>query len=98
MSDKGTRWSPSISCAAGSAGPIVHGPLLATLLLDLLLRERPRATVTRFEFRALKPVFDTAPFFVCGRPAQDRATVALWAKDAEGRLCMDASATIAGEA
>jgi 3-methylfumaryl-CoA hydratase len=89
---------PYVTQVEGYPGLIVHGPLLATLLLDLLLRERPRVTVMRFEFRAVKPVFDTTPFFVCGRPAQDGANVALWAKDAEGRLCMDASATIARDA
>ena len=79
----------------GYPGLIVHGPLLATLLLDLLLRQQPRASVTRFEFRAIQPLFDNAPFAICGRPEPDGRDVALWAKDADGRLCMEATASIA---
>ena len=86
---------PYVTAVEGYPGLVVHGPLLATLLLDLLLREQPHAEVTRFEFRALRPLFDTAPFAVCGRPESDGHEVALWAKDADGRLCMEATAAIA---
>ncbi len=78
----------------GYPGLVVHGPLIATLLLDLLRRERPNAVVTRFVFRALKPLFDIAPFTVCGRMT-DANTVALWARDVAGHLAMDATATLA---
>ena len=69
----------------------MHGPLIATLLLDLLRRERPDARVRRFEFRALRPVFDVHRFAVCGRPEAD-GRFALWARDHEGMLAMQASA------
>jgi len=85
---------PYVTSVEGYPGLIVHGPLLATLLLDLLLRERPKANVTHFEFRAMRPVFDTAPFFVCGEPAADGASARLWIADAEGLLCMDATVRI----
>ena len=78
----------------GYPGLVVHGPLIATLLLDLLRRERPAAQVTHFEFRALKPVFDTAPFEVCGRP-EGEGRVRLWAVTPEGDLAMEALATLA---
>ena len=78
----------------GYPGLVVHGPLIATLLLDLLRRERPNAVVTRFVFRAVKPLFDIAPFTVCGRMT-DANTAALWARDAAGHLAMDATATLA---
>ena len=78
----------------GYPGLVVHGPLLATLLLDLLRRERPDATVTRYEFRALRPVFDTHPFFVCGEPQPDARTIRLWARDRDGALAMDATAVV----
>jgi 3-methylfumaryl-CoA hydratase len=48
----------------GYPGLVVHGPLLATLMVDLVRRERPDAVVTAFRFRALRPVFDIAPFTV----------------------------------
>jgi 3-methylfumaryl-CoA hydratase len=86
---------PYVTGVEGYPGLIVHGPLLATLLLDLLLRNLPRANVLRFSFRALRPVFDTAPFFVCGGPADDGKTVLLWAKDGDDNLCMNATAQLA---
>ena len=78
----------------GYPGLIVHGPLLATLLLDLLRRQRPDATVQRYEFKAMRPVFDTHPFSVCGEPSADGTSVHLWVKDHEGALSMDATASL----
>jgi 3-methylfumaryl-CoA hydratase len=78
----------------GYAGLVVHGPLIATLLLDLLRRERPDARVARFEFRALRPLVDLHPFQACGEPQPDGKSFRLWAKDHEGWLAMEASATI----
>ncbi len=79
----------------GYPGLIVHGPLIATLLLDLLRREMPEAMVTTFTFRAVKPLFDIAPFSVNGRVEGDGKTVRLWARDAEGWLAMEATVTVA---
>jgi 3-methylfumaryl-CoA hydratase len=78
----------------GYPGLIVHGPLIATLLLDLLRHQLPEAQVTRYEFRAVRPVFDIDHFFVCGEPQPDGNTFRLWAKDHEGWLTMDASAVV----
>ena len=78
----------------GYPGLIVHGPLIATLLLDLLRHERPDARVKHVSFRAVKPLFDIAPFDVCGRMT-DEKTAALWSRDAAGHLTMEASATLA---
>ncbi len=77
----------------GYPGLVVHGPLIATLLLDLLHRERPAARVARFEFKAVRPLFDTNAFEVCGRAAGERS-FDLWARDHEGRLAMQASAEL----
>lgn len=77
----------------GYPGLIVHGPLIATLLLDLLRRSLPTAQVRRFAFKAMKPIFDIASFRVCGRMAGDK-TVKLWAVTPEGHLAMDASAEL----
>ena len=77
----------------GYPGLIVHGPLIATLLMDLL-RRNTDASVKSFTFRAMKPLFDIAPFAVCGGPTDDGG-VSLWARDAEGNLCMQAEATLA---
>ena len=68
----------------GYPGLVVHGPLLATLLLDLLRHQLPDAAVTRYEFRAVRPVFDLHPFFVCGEPQADGETFHLWVRDHDG--------------
>ena len=78
----------------GYPGLVVHGPLIATLLLELLRRELPQAQVTRFEFRAVKPIFDIAPFDLHGRRDGVRR-VRLWALTPEGELAMDANAELA---
>jgi 3-methylfumaryl-CoA hydratase len=78
----------------GYPGLIVHGPLIATLLLDLLRRSLPQAHVETFSFRAVKPLFDIAPFDVCGHMVGEK-TVQLWSRDAAGDLTMEATATLA---
>jgi 3-methylfumaryl-CoA hydratase len=78
--------------AEGYPGLVVHGPLIATLLLDLLQRERPQVQVAAFEFKAVRPVFDGHAFSVCGR--LDRGIARLWAQDHEGALAMEATARL----
>ena len=79
----------------GYPGLVVHGPLTAILLLDLLRRERPADAPARFEYRALAPLVDTAPFTVAGAPEADGRSVALWAAGRDGALAMTATATLA---
>ena len=79
--------------AEGYPGLVVHGPLIATLLLDLLRWQLPMHR-RRFAFRAVRPLFDLHPFTVCGAPLADGKTFHLWAKDHEGWLTMDATARI----
>jgi 3-methylfumaryl-CoA hydratase len=86
---------PYVTETEGYPGLVVHGPLLATLLMDLLMSNNPGANVTQFSFRAIRPVFDTAPFHVCGRLGEDGKSASLWIKDAEGWLAMEASAVLA---
>ncbi|HEY5761685.1 MAG TPA: MaoC family dehydratase N-terminal domain-containing protein [Rhodocyclaceae bacterium] len=74
----------------GYPGLVVHGPLIATLLLDLLREMMPASDVLRYEFRAVRPLFDTQPFFVCGKPQAGGESVRLWARDSDGWLAMEA--------
>ncbi|MBL8288973.1 MAG: MaoC family dehydratase N-terminal domain-containing protein [Rubrivivax sp.] len=76
----------------GYPGLVVHGPLIATLLMDLLRRNLPDAGVAAFRFRAVRPTFDLHPFKVSGARQGDE--VKLWAEDHEGWLTMDAVATL----
>jgi 3-methylfumaryl-CoA hydratase len=78
----------------GYPGLVVHGPLIATLLLDLLRRNMPTARVTRFSFRAVSPLFDTAPFSVCGRLEANGKTASLWAKNSASGLASTATAQL----
>ncbi len=78
----------------GYPGLVVHGPMVATLLLDLLRHQLPDAELLTYEFRAVRPVFDIHHFFVYGQPQPDGKTIRLWAKDHEGWLTMDATAVI----
>lgn len=76
----------------GYPGLVVHGPLIATLLLDGLLRAHPKKIIRSFEFKAVSPLFDTSPFTVNGKLEGGEAR--LWARGSEGQLAMQASAEI----
>ncbi len=78
----------------GYPGLVVHGPLIATLLMDLMRRNLPAAVVTRFDFRAVSPIFDTGSFSVAGKPEGDGKKIRLWAKDQSGALAMTATASV----
>jgi 3-methylfumaryl-CoA hydratase len=86
---------PYVTQVEGYPGLIVHGPLIATLLVDLVRRERPDATLESFAFTAVRPTFSGQPFTVCGKPAAEGKLVELWAKDHEGYLTMRATAALA---
>lgn len=71
---------------------VVHGPLTATLLLELVRDCAPDATVASYAFRAVSPLFASTPYTVNG--ARDGDTVRLWAANADGGLAMEATATL----
>jgi 3-methylfumaryl-CoA hydratase len=78
----------------GYPGLVVHGPLIATLLLDLVRRNTEGATVERFRFKGLRPTFDVSPFTVEGEPGERPDHVRLWSTDNAGRIGMEAEAWI----
>ncbi len=75
---------------------VVHGPFVATLLLDLVRRKAPESVVKTFTFKAVRPTFLGNSFTVCGQPSSDGKTIELWAKDNEGWLTMRAQAEVGG--
>ena len=85
---------PYVTGVEGYPGLVVHGPLIATLLMDLLRREMPDADVAEFHFKAVRPTFDGATMRVNGQLQNDGKTVKLWAQDHAGWLTMDATATL----
>ncbi|MBL28030.1 MAG: acyl-CoA dehydrogenase [Rhodospirillaceae bacterium] len=84
---------PYVTQVEGYPDLIVHGPLTATLLLDLARRSVPDRSIARFAFRAKRPVFANRPLTVAGRPEGDGAR--LWALDHEGWLTMEAEVAFA---
>jgi 3-methylfumaryl-CoA hydratase len=71
-------------------GLVVHGPLIATLLLDLMQTQVAADRIVRFQFRAMRPTFDTSDFTVCGAPAGDDGHLVLWSTDNQGARAVDA--------
>lgn len=74
---------------------VVHGPLLATLLMHLAIAGGSGRTLSRFRFRGVSPAF-------CNRPVQlnaveNAAGLTLQALGEDGRLVMKAEAEFAGE-
>ena len=78
----------------GYPGLVVHGPLVITLLLDLLRRRMPAADLAALRYQAVRPCFDGRLLRLNGRPSADGRSVALWAQDADGWLTMEAQATL----
>ncbi len=74
----------------GYPGLVVHGPLIATLLLDGLRRARPEAKVSRFSFRAIAPTFHIDAFAVNGAVAA-QGSARIWAEK-RGAMTMDGTA------
>jgi 3-methylfumaryl-CoA hydratase len=61
---------------------VVHGPLQATLLIDLAARKFS-APISSFEFRGQQPAFDGLPLHLCGTPGDGGGE--LWTQQGEGR-------------
>ena len=66
----------------GYGGLVVHGPLLAQLLM--LMAERLAGPLNTFEFRAVSPLTQTEPAFLCRKGAD------MWVRAGDGRLVMTA--------
>ena len=74
----------------GYRGLVVHGPLLATLLLDLAGRELGANMLSRFAFRGNSPAFSGEPLHLVGRADAKAITMAVLGAD--GRTVMSAEA------
>lgn len=74
----------------GYPGIIVHGQLTATLMLQAFLDHNSGRRPASFSFRAVKPLFSGATFFVEGAPAEEENVFKLWARNQAGELSMTA--------
>ena len=75
----------------GYPGLVVHGPLIAVLLMDHFYRHRPKVRVTEFNVRFQSPLFDIHPFDLCLEETDGGADLRAFNKD--GKTC--ATATLA---
>lgn len=74
----------------GFPGLAVHGPLIATLLIELVRKNLPSARISEYAFRAQGPIFDFQTFTVEGCRESDQ--VFLWAVNPDGFETMSARA------
>jgi len=70
----------------GYPGLVVHGPLIATLLVQLGLGQLGARKLRSFDIRAMSPLFGIAPFTLEGRNTADGAD--LWARTPDGNTAM----------
>ena len=75
---------PYATAEEGYPGLVVHGPLLATLLLDAAAPLIGGRKVARFSFRAERPAFGGAPVQLHADARGDR--ISLWSADDQGRV------------
>ena len=76
----------------GFPGLVVHGPLIATLLIELIRKNMPDARVLEYSFRIKGPIFDFQTFKVEGCREGDK--VSLWAVNDSGLETFSAQARI----
>ena len=77
---------PYVTNVEGYPGLIVHGPLTATLLLELVRRELPERSIQTAVVRARRPLFSGDSFKVEGFPSASGAHT--WAVDPQGFIAM----------
>ncbi|MBX6318619.1 MaoC family dehydratase N-terminal domain-containing protein [Pigmentiphaga sp.] len=69
----------------GYAGLVVHGPLIATLLLAAFRRAHPHLQPTHFSYRGVRPLIAPMPFVVAGRMIGE-GTAQCWAANDDGAV------------
>jgi 3-methylfumaryl-CoA hydratase len=81
---------PYATQVEGYPGLVVHGPLTATLLMELARDANPGRRIVTYSFRAVSPLYAPDEFTVNGRASPDGKGAQLWAANAQGRLAMQA--------
>lgn len=79
-----------VTAQEGYPGLVVHGPLIATLLVDLVQRHAGSARIREFSFRAVAPLFAGEEMSVNATPPDSNGHVKLWAANADSNLAMTA--------
>ena len=86
--------TPYVTEVEGYPGLIVHGPLLATMMLELLWQNLPEAQLSAFDFKALRPVYNNQACTIHATSPDGEGNVGLWVADHAGALCIQGQANI----
>jgi 3-methylfumaryl-CoA hydratase len=78
---------PYVTSEEGYAGLVVHGPIQATLMLNIIATLSPAKPI-KFDYRGVSPLIAGEPFKVKARRLPDGAIKA-WTEGADGRLRME---------
>ena len=81
----------------GYPGLVVHGPLIATLLLNFAENHvTPGRFIRTFEFKALRPTFDLSGFHLHATPSDGAdGGLNIWSTDNTGQVGLDGRITLA---
>ena len=87
---------PYVTTVEKYPGLVVHGPLTATLLMNLCEKMSPSKKLIEFKFKAISPLFNEELFTLKGEP-KDSSNLKwnLWAENNLKELCMEATALFA---
>ncbi|KQT35207.1 hypothetical protein ASG29_03585 [Sphingomonas sp. Leaf412] len=86
---------PYATDAEGYPGLVVHGPLIATMLIDAATPLVDGRRPVRFSFRAQRPAFAGQPLRLCARA--DGPSLSLWSVNADGHVGVRATLELASE-
>ena len=78
---------PYVTEVEGYAGLVVHGPIQATLMLNIIATLSGGAPI-KFDYRGLSPLIAGAPFMVKAKRLPDGA-IRAWTEGADGRVRME---------
>lgn len=79
---------PYATQVEGYPGLVVHGPLIATLLAELVARRLPERLVRKMSIRSVSPLYAGESFKLAGRAGPRSAQ--LWAANSRNQLAMSA--------
>ena len=74
----------------GYPGLVVHGPLTATLLMRFCIHTLNKS-IGKFEFRAMKPLFDIERFTLNIFKNEENGTIDVFATNLNNEICMSAN-------
>jgi len=77
----------------GYPGLVVHGPLQATWMADIVRHYRPGARISTFAYRGRRPAFHQNAMTLVG--TEEGGKLRLETRDHEGAICMTAEAALA---